>query len=31
MLVTFTSAMVLSTVFNQFHSGKKENDRGMDV
>ena len=30
-LVAIYSAVILSPDFNQVHSGKKENDRGMDV
>jgi len=30
-LVAIPSAVVVSTDFNQAYSGKKENDRGMDV
>jgi ABC-type bacteriocin/lantibiotic exporter with double-glycine peptidase domain len=30
-LVAIHAAVVTSRVFNQVHSGKKENDRGMDV
>jgi hypothetical protein len=31
MLVAIPSAVVVSIDFNQTYSGKKENDRGMDV